>query len=38
MVRASAPYYLRAIESPEPYQQFFRTLEQVLFIQANAVQ
>ena len=38
VVRASAQYYLKAIESPEPYQQFFRTLEQALFIQANAVQ
>lgn len=37
VVRASAQYYLKAIESPEPYQQFFRTLEQALFIQANAV-
>jgi hypothetical protein len=36
VVRASAQYYLKAIESPEPYQQFFRTLEQALFIQANA--
>jgi hypothetical protein len=38
VVRASAQYYLKAIESPGPYQQFFRTLEQALFIQANAVQ
>ncbi len=38
VVRASAPYYLKAIESPEPYQQFFRTLEQELFILANNVQ
>ncbi len=37
VVRASAQYYLKAIESPEPYQQFFRTLEQALFIQANAM-
>ncbi len=37
VVRASAQYYLKAIESPEPYQQFFRTLEQALFIQANSV-
>lgn len=35
VVRASAQYYLKAIESPEPYQLFFRTLEQALFIQAN---
>ena len=38
VVHASAQHYLTAIESPEPYQQFFRTLEQGLFIQANAVQ
>ena len=37
IVRASAQYYLKAIESPEPYQQFFRLLEQALFIQANAL-
>ena len=36
VVRASAQYYLRAVESPEPYQQFFRTLEQALFVQANS--
>jgi hypothetical protein len=38
VVRANAQYYLKAVESPEPYQQLFRTLEQALFIQANAVQ
>ena len=38
VVRASAQYYLGAVESPEPYQRFFRTLEQALFLQANAVQ
>src|SRR5512132_246759 len=37
VVRASAQYYLKAIESPEPYQQFFRTLEQALFVQANSL-
>jgi hypothetical protein len=38
VVRASAQYYLKAVESPEPYQQFFRTLEQSLFVQANTLQ
>jgi len=38
VVRASAQYYLMAIEDPAPYQKFFRTLEQALFLQANAVQ
>lgn len=37
VVRASAQYYLKAVETPEPYQQFFRTLEQALFIQASTV-
>ncbi len=37
IVRASAQFYLRAIEEPGPYQHFFRTLEQALFVQANAV-
>lgn len=35
VVRTSAQYYLKAVESPEPYQQFFRTLEQAMFVQAN---
>jgi hypothetical protein len=38
VVRASAQYYLRAVEDPAPYQKFFRTLEQALFLQANALQ
>ena len=38
VVRASAQYYLRAVEAPEPYQQFFRTLEQALFVQGQMVQ
>ena len=32
VVRATAQHHLRAIEEPEPYQKFFRTLEQALFI------
>ncbi len=31
VVRASAQYYMRAVENPEPYQRFFRTLEQAVF-------
>jgi hypothetical protein len=31
IVRASAQFYLTPIEDPEPYQEFFRTLEQALF-------
>jgi len=38
VVRANAQYYLMAIEDSGPYQKFFRTLEQALFLQANAVQ
>lgn len=33
VVRASAQFYLLPIENPEPYQKFFRTLEQALFVQ-----
>lgn len=33
VVRASAQFYLRAVEDPVPYQKFFRTLEQALFLQ-----
>ncbi|MEX5214185.1 MAG: hypothetical protein NW703_08465 [Nitrospiraceae bacterium] len=35
VVRASTQFYLRAVETPEPYQQFFRTLEQSFFIQGQ---
>ena len=38
VVRASAQYYLGAVEDPASYQRFFRTLEQALFLQANAAQ
>jgi len=32
IVRASAQFYLRPIEEPEPYQKFFATLEQTRFV------
>ncbi len=35
VVRASAQYYLRAVEDPAPYQKFFRSLEQALFLQGR---
>ncbi len=38
VVRASAQFYLRAVEDPAPYQKFFRTLEQALFLQGQTVQ
>lgn len=37
VVRTSAQFYLRAVEDPEPYQRFFRALEQSLFLQALEV-
>ena len=37
VVRASAQFYLRAVEDPAPYQRFFRTLEQALFLQGQMV-
>lgn len=38
VVRASAQFYLRAVEDPAPYQTFFRSLEQTLFLQAGTVE
>lgn len=38
IVRASAQFYLRAVEDPVPYQQFFRTLEQAVFLEGHAVE
>lgn len=35
VVRASAQLALRPLEEPEPYQQFFRTLEQALFLEGR---
>ena len=35
VVRASAQHYLRAVETPEIYQPFFRALGQTLFLQAQ---
>jgi hypothetical protein len=37
IVRASAQHYLRAVEDPETYQKFFRTLEQALFVERQLV-
>ena len=33
VVRASAQFYLKAVEDPVPYQKFFRALEQAVFLQ-----
>lgn len=38
VVRASAQFYLRAVEDPLPYQRFFRTLEQAVFLSSQAVE
>jgi hypothetical protein len=35
VVRASAQYFLRAVDDPEPYQAFFRTLAQAMFLEAQ---
>jgi len=35
VVRASAQFYLQAVESPEPYQRFFHALEKTLFLDAH---
>lgn len=37
-VRASAQFYLRAVEDSVPYQQFFRTLEQTVFLEGHFVE
>lgn len=38
VVRVSTQFYLRAVEEPDLYQQFFRTLEQTLFLQGQSVE
>lgn len=38
VVRASAQFYLQAVEEPGPYQPFFRALEQALFLQSQSVE
>ncbi len=35
LVRVSVQYAMRAVEDPEMYQKFFRTLEQSLFLSGN---
>ncbi len=38
VVRASAQFYLRAVEDPVPYQQFFRALEQAVFLESHSIE
>ena len=35
VVRASAQFYLRALEDPKPYQEFFFALQKSLFLEAQ---
>ena len=35
VVRATAQYYLRAVADPEPFQRFFRALEQAMFLEGH---
>jgi hypothetical protein len=37
LVRANAQYGLKAIEDPEPYQDFFNALEKAIFLTAQQV-
>jgi len=37
LVRANAQYNLRAIEDPEPYQQFFAAFEKAMFLTAHNI-
>jgi hypothetical protein len=38
LVRANAQYNLRAIEDPEPYQQFFTAFEKGMFLTAHEIE
>ena len=38
VVRASAQFWLRPIENAEPYQRFFRALEQAMFLEAHVLE
>jgi len=37
LVRANAQYNLKAVEDPEPYQQFFNSLSKAVFLTAHQV-
>ncbi len=37
LVRANAQYELKAVEDPQPYQQFFVSLEKAMFLTAQQV-
>ncbi len=38
LVRANAQYNLRAVEEPEPYQQFFDSLGKAMFLDAHLIE
>ncbi len=38
LVRANAQYNLKAIEDPEPYQQFFTAFEKAMFLTAHNIE
>ena len=38
IVRAAAQFFVQAVEDPEPYQYFFRSLEQALFVESQLLQ
>lgn len=38
LVRANAQYGIRAVEDPEPYQDFFSSLEKAIFLTAQQVE
>ncbi len=38
LVRANAQYNLKAIEDPEPYQQFFSAFEKAIFLTAHNIE
>ena len=38
LVRANAQYQLKAVEDPQPYQNFFAALSKALFLEAHQVE
>ena len=38
LVRANAQYQLKAVEDPQPYQNFFTALSKALFLEAHQVE
>jgi len=38
LVRANAQYNLKAIEDPQPYQQFFEAFEKAMFLTTHNIE